>query len=90
MEDCIIKHPWDSFNNYFPLLVFIPNDRKKYSVGENTGMKLDKNGGLDIYIAVEKPRVALEENWLPINRQNEDGDPLENLDLAFMSMAEIR
>lgn len=50
---------------------FIPNDRKKYSVGENAGMKLDKDGGIAIYIAAEKPQGVPEENWLPINRQEE-------------------
>lgn len=47
---------------------FIPNDRNKYSVGENGGMKLDSNGGIDIYIAAEQPKGVPEENWLPINR----------------------
>jgi len=50
---------------------FIPNDRKKYSVGENAGMKLDKDGGIAIYIAAEKPKGVPEENWLPINRKDE-------------------
>lgn len=50
---------------------FIPNDRKKYSVGENAGMKLDKDGGIAIYIASKKPENVPEENWLPINRQDE-------------------
>jgi hypothetical protein len=53
---------------------FIPNDRKKYSVGENAGMKLDKNGGIEIYVAAEKPEGVPEENWLPINRKDEDMD----------------
>jgi len=51
---------------------FIPNDRKKYSVGENGGMKLDKDGGIAIYIAAQKPNGVPEENWLPINRKDED------------------
>jgi len=51
---------------------FIPNDRKKYSVGENAGMKLDADGGIAIYIAAEKPAGVPEENWLPINRKDED------------------
>jgi hypothetical protein len=34
---------------------FIPNDRKKGSVGENAGMKPDKDGGIAIYIAAQKP-----------------------------------
>ena len=47
---------------------FIPNDRKKYSVDENGGMKLDADGGIAISIAAEKPDDVPEENWLPINR----------------------
>jgi hypothetical protein len=47
---------------------FIPNDRKKYSVGENGGMKLDEDGGIAVYIAEEKPESVPEENWLPLNR----------------------
>ena len=47
---------------------FIPNDRKKYSVGENAGMKLDEDGGIAIYIAAEQPEGVPEENWLPISR----------------------
>ena len=50
---------------------FIANDRKKYSVGENAGMKLDKDGGIAIYIAAQKPEGVPEENWLPINRTDE-------------------
>jgi len=51
---------------------FIPNDRKKYSVGENAGMKLNNDGGIDIYIAAQKPNGVPDENWLPINRKDED------------------
>ncbi len=47
---------------------FIPNDHKKYSVGENAGMKLDDDGGIAIHIAAEKPEGVPEENWLPVNR----------------------
>jgi len=49
---------------------FIPNDRKKYSVGENGGMKLEDDGGIAIYIAAKQPKGVPEENWLPINRGN--------------------
>lgn len=49
---------------------FIPNDRKKYSVGENAGMKLDEEGGIEIYVAAEQPEGVPEENWLPIPRQD--------------------
>jgi len=53
---------------------FIPNDRKKYSVGENAGMKVDDDGGIEIYVAAEKPEGVPEENWLPIDRKDEDMD----------------
>jgi len=49
---------------------FIPNDRKKYSVGKNGGMKLDEDGGIEIHIAAEKPEGVPEENWLPIERKD--------------------
>jgi hypothetical protein len=51
---------------------FIPNERKKYSVGENAGMKLNDQGGIEVNIAAEKPEGVPEENWLPINRKDED------------------
>ena len=47
---------------------FIPNDLKKYSVGENGGMKLNDEGGIEIYVAAEKPEGVPNENWLPLNR----------------------
>jgi hypothetical protein len=47
---------------------FLPNDRKKYSVGENGGMKLNDDGGIEIYISEEKPEGVPEANWLPLNR----------------------
>jgi hypothetical protein len=51
---------------------FIPNARKKYSVGENAGRKLNKDGGIDIYIAAKKPEGVPDENWLPIKREDLD------------------
>jgi len=53
---------------------FIPNDRKKYSVGENAGMKLNTDGGIEIHVAAQKPEGVPEENWLPINRKDENMD----------------
>jgi len=47
---------------------FMPNDRKKYSVGENAGMKLDEDGGIVIYISAEQPEGVPDENWLPLVR----------------------
>ena len=50
---------------------FIPNEQKKYSVGENAGFKLDEDGGIEIHIAAEQPQGVPRENWLPINRKDE-------------------
>ncbi|UCH44533.1 MAG: DUF1214 domain-containing protein [Nitrospiraceae bacterium] len=47
---------------------FLPNERKKYSVGENAGMQLDADGGLTVYIAAKCPKNVPEENCLPLNR----------------------
>ena len=58
---------------------FIPNDRKKYSVGENSGMKLDDDGGIAVYVAAEKPEGVPDENWLPVNRGNYDIDVILRL-----------
>ena len=49
---------------------FIPNDRKKYSVGLNGGMELDEDGGIEIWIAAEPPEGVPEQNWLPIPRED--------------------
>ena len=53
---------------------FIPNDRKKYNVSENTGMKLNEKGGIEIYISEQQPEGVPEENWLPLNRGDYDID----------------
>jgi hypothetical protein len=47
---------------------FLPNDRKKYSVGENSGMQLDADGGIAIYLTTEQPEGMPEENWIPMSR----------------------
>ena len=49
---------------------FIPNDPKKYSVGENAGFKLNDEGGIEIYISEKQPEGVPAENWLPINRSD--------------------
>ena len=49
---------------------FIPNKEKKYSVGENAGMKLNAKGGIEIYIAAKQPKGVPAENWLPITRED--------------------
>jgi len=65
---------YDTANGFF-----IPNDHKKYSVGANAGMQLDKSGGIAIYIAAEKPGGVPEENWLPINREDIGIGPIMRL-----------
>jgi len=65
---------YDSANGFF-----IPNEHKKYSVGENAGMKLNDKGGIDVYIAAQKPAGVPEENWLPVNRKDENLDVILRL-----------
>jgi hypothetical protein len=60
---------YDTANGFF-----IPNDSKKYSVGENAGMTFNADGGIDIYVAAEKPEGVPNENWLPITRKDENLD----------------
>lgn len=55
---------------------FIPNERHKYTVSEAAGMMLDRNGGLELHIAAERPEGVPEVNWLPI--------PREDLELSMM------
>jgi hypothetical protein len=54
---------YDTANGFF-----MPNDRMKYSVGENAGMALDEEGGISIYISAEQPEGVPDENWLPLVR----------------------
>lgn len=58
---------YDSQNGFF-----IPNEHNKYSVGENAGFKLNADGGIEIHVAAEKPAGVPMENWLPVNRGDED------------------
>jgi hypothetical protein len=58
---------------------FIPNDRKKYSVGENAGFELDPDGGIRIVIAAVQPEGVPDENWLPVNRGDYDLDIIMRL-----------
>ena len=49
---------------------FIPNKEKKYSVGQNAGMKLNASGGIEIHVAAKQPEGVPAENWLPITRED--------------------
>jgi len=62
---------YDTANGFF-----IPNDRKKYSVGLNAGMALDDDGGITIAIAAEKPDDVPEDDWLPIERGDYEIGPV--------------
>jgi hypothetical protein len=53
---------------------FIPNKEKKYSVGANSGMKLNASGGIEIHVAATQPKGVPAENWLPITREDLDLD----------------
>ena len=53
---------------------FMPNDRRKYSVGENGGFKLNDEGGIEIHVAETQPEGVPEENWLPLKRGDYDID----------------
>ena len=37
---------------------------------------LYEKGGIDIYVSATKPEGVPEENWLPINREDVDLDPM--------------
>lgn len=86
MNDYVIKMTKDELppsNAFWSLTLydlergfFIPNDSFKYSVGKNAGYKLNDEGGIEIYIAAEKPEGVPKENWLPINRQDQQLDIL--------------
>ena len=41
-------------------------------MGENAGMKLNKDGGIKIYIVAKQPNGVPEENFLPIKQKDED------------------
>ena len=74
---------YDSENGFF-----IPNDRKKYSVGQNAGMKLNDDGSIEIYIAAEQPPSVPDENWLPINRQDQVLDIIMRIYAPDLEMME--
>ena len=84
MNDYVIKMSKDELppsNAFWSLTLydseqgfFIPNQHFKYSVGKNAGFKLNDEGGIEIYVAAEKPAGVPQENWLPINRKDQNID----------------
>lgn len=47
-------------------------------------MQLNDEGGIDIYVAEKQPAGVPEENWLPINRKDENiGCHLEDICTRF-------
>jgi hypothetical protein len=79
-HDYVLKMSWDELppaTAFWSLTLydlengfFIPNERKKYSVGENAGYKLNADGGIEIVVSATKPNGVAEENWLPIKRED--------------------
>ena len=61
-------------DNQYSTNIFLTNDHKIYSVGENSGMKINADGGIDVYVAAKQPEGVPAENWLPVNRQDENLD----------------
>lgn len=43
-------------------------------MGENGGMKLNEEGGIEIRVSAEQPAGVPQENWLPITRKDENMD----------------
>lgn len=54
---------------------FFPNRSKKYIVGANAGMELNAEGGIEIYIAAERPEAVPEENRLSIEGTDLEPSP---------------
>ena len=49
-------------------------NEKQYVYYSLLSMKLNVDGGIEIYVAAEQPEGVPEENWLPINRKDENLD----------------
>ncbi len=43
----------------------VPNDLKRYAIGDRDDVKYNKDGSLDIYLQHESPGKDKESNWLP-------------------------
>ncbi len=48
----------------------IPNPIDRYSAGSNTGLVLDADGGLTIYVQPDSPGEDKEANWLPTSGEH--------------------
>ena len=48
----------------------IHSRRSRYIVGENAGMHLNEEGGIEFDIAAEQPEGVPDENCLPITRED--------------------
>jgi len=43
----------------------VANPINRYSIGDRSGMKVDEDGGLTIYVQKDSPGTDKEANWLP-------------------------
>lgn len=59
-----VKGFW-SLTMYTPELYFVPNELKRYSLGNRSNMRRNADGSLDIYLQKDNPGADKEDNWLP-------------------------
>ena len=53
-----------------PSTASLSRTKKKYSVGQNAGMKLNTSGGIEISVVAAQPEGLPAENWMLINRED--------------------
>lgn len=49
---------------------FVPNDLKRYTLGDRSDMLFNEDGSLDIYIQTEDPGGDKTKNWLPADAEH--------------------
>lgn len=47
---------------------FVPNEMKRYALGDRSDLKLNEDGSLDIFIQTEDPGGDKTQNWLPAEK----------------------
>jgi len=59
-----------SVTMYNPKYNLVPNPINRYSLGDRSGMKVDQEGRLTIYVQKDSPGTDKEANWLPAPERN--------------------